>query len=145
MTDGPPEAYIRCIPIAELSSRSAEGSQQRRCAVCDVAVWLEPALVVEVMAQHPDCEIVIHCRTCLVPIEETDIEFSPGQVRRLRAQGATDDEIAELFALAKVGGPSGDLDTTRLRVLRAMPDGPEARAFKQALEETRAYVALTLP
>lgn len=140
------EAYIRCLRVAELSRPHVKASERRRCAVCDADVWLDTALVAEIEAQHPGYEIVIHCRTCPVPSEEeADVEFSPGQVRRLRAQGATDDEIAELFALAKIAGPSGDLDATRRRVRAAMPRGPEARAFKQALEDARVYVGLTLP
>lgn len=144
MTD---EAYIRCLPTTELSRSHIEPSERRRCAVCCTEVWLETALVAEVKAQHPGYDIVIHCRTCPVPVaeEEADLQFAPGQVRRLRAEGATDDEIAELFALAKVAGPSGDLDATRLHVQAAMPDGPEARAYRHALDEARVYVALTLP
>lgn len=144
MSDG--EAYIRCLPTAELSRTPVEASDRRHCAVCDTEVWLDPVLVAEVQARHPGYEIVIHCRTCPIPVDEdADVEVTPGQVRRLRAQGADDEGIAELFALAKISGPSGDLNATRLRVEAAMPLGPEARAFKQALEEARIYVALTLP
>jgi hypothetical protein len=142
MTDGA-EAYIRCLPTAELARSYSEASERAHCVVCDVEVWLDPALVAEVQAQHPDSEIVIHCRTC--PVPATDVEFSPGQVRRLRAQGADDEDIAELFALAKISGPSGDLNATRLRIAAARPLDPEFRAFLHALEEARIYVALTLP
>lgn len=141
------EAYIQCLPIAELS-RPIPNSERRRCAICDVEVWLDLALLPEIEAQHPGYDIVIHCRTCPVPMaegERASVEFSPGQVRRLRAAGATDDAIAELFALAMIGGPSADFDATWLRVQQAMPDGPVARAFRQALEQARVYVALTLP
>ena len=146
MTDRP-EAYIRCLRVTELARPYVEASERRRCAACGAEVWLDTALVAEVQARHPGYEIVTHCRTCPVPAgeEDADVEVTPGQVRRLRAQGADDDEIAELFALAKIAGPSGDLNATRLRVEAAMPLGPEARAFKQALDEARIYVALTLP
>jgi hypothetical protein len=140
------EAYIRCLSLTELRRPHIEASERRRCAVCDVEVWLDAALLPEIEAQHPGSDIVIHCRTCPVPMddgEEADVEFSPGQVRRLRAQGATDEEIAELFALARVAGPSGDLNATRLRLGAARSDSPGARAFRRALEQARVYVALT--
>lgn len=140
------EAYIRCLRVTELPRPHVEASDRRRCAVCDAEVWLDRALIVEVEAQHPGCEIVIHCRTCPVPgEEEADVEVTPGQVRRLRAEGATDAEIAELFALAKIAGPSGDLNDARLRMAAAKPLDPEFRAFLHELEAARIYVALTLP
>jgi hypothetical protein len=140
-------AYIRCLSIAELSRPYVAASERRRCAVCDIEVWLDTALLAEIQTQHPDYDVVIHCRTCPVPVadDEYDLQLTPGQVRRLRAQGASDEGIAELFALAKVAGPARDLDATRLRVQAAMPDGPDARAFRRAFDEARIFVALTLP
>lgn len=140
------EAYIRCLRVSELSHPHVAASERRRCAACDAEVWLDPALVGEIQQQHPDYDIVIHCRSCPVPIEdgeEADVEFSPGQVRRLREQGASDDEIAELFALAKIGGASGDLDVTRQRMAAALPGRDERHAFKRALVQARIFVALT--
>jgi hypothetical protein len=139
------EAYIRCLPIAEVSRPHITALERRRCAVCDVEVWLDSALTAEVEARHPDSDIVIHCRSCPVPMnagEEVRVEFSTGQVRRLRNEGATDEEIAELLALATIAGPSGDFNAIRLRVA-VMPLSSEARAFRQALAEARIYVALT--
>jgi hypothetical protein len=91
---------------------------------------------------HPGAELDVRCRRCIVDPEGVEVHFTGGQVHRLRAHGASDEEIAHLFALAATSGANGDLDATQLHIL-AFPNGPKARMFKARLIEMRLFVGMT--
>jgi hypothetical protein len=134
------EAIVRCVRIDQLQ-RPIAGSEIHPCSICGRSVWLDPALVDEITAELPGHRLVIRCREC-VDERGGELRLTPGQVRRLRADGADDESIAQLFAAAELAGATGSMDQIRLEIL-AFPHGETARRFRDALDRARVFVAMT--
>jgi hypothetical protein len=132
--DEPELAYIRCLRVTEIS-RPMAGSEIRQCGE---DVWFDARLTDEIGA---DSALVIHCRQCVAPAG-AEIKCTPGQVRRLRAEGVTDEQIAELIAAAETAGPAGDIRLVFLQV-ETFPRSAIAETFRAALVRARTFVALT--
>jgi len=130
-------AYARCLRVGEVK-RPVAGSEIRRCDQCSEDVWFDTRLLDEMGTYN---ELVIHCRQCVAPAD-AEVKYTPGQVRRLRAEGVTDEEIAGLFAAAETAGPAGELRAVWLQV-EMFPHGAMAETYRAALVRARTFVALT--
>jgi hypothetical protein len=130
-------AHVVCDRVA--SSRQPAGSVAVDCRGCGVPLWfdLTDADLVDVD------EVRTFCTTCAPT--DIPVAVTPSQLARLRAQGATDLDLAHVLALVTLANGNDAAARSLMAEIKRNPRGPTAVEYRNLRAEAFVHLVEARP